>query len=201
LTYVKCTYFPALNANFQRKTPFPECVFTAAAPWGAPTLAANPLSDRAPSELSIVRVAASRGCLTSANSRRFAGSGSHPPVVAALPIATLEPAPGYIMRHRAHTKHAGGPAVDPPAAAGHGADGAGGLPGNSAVQAPRERHSRDGNPGHWFLASGKTPARGSILPHLSAVSAAESGRMRMSQSGRRFLRTPTSHCSRGPSRR
>jgi len=70
----------------------------------------------------------------------------------------------------------------------------------SAWQLSGSSPSRDGNPGHSFLASGETPARGSILPHLSAVSAAESGRMRMSPSGGRFLRTPTSRCSRGPSR-
>ena len=48
-------------------------------------------------------------------------------MVAALLIATLEPAFGASCADRAHAEHAGGPAVDRKAAAGHGAGGAGGL--------------------------------------------------------------------------
>jgi hypothetical protein len=118
-------------------------------------MAANPLSDRAPSDLSIVRVAASRGCLASANPRWFAGSGSQPPVVAALPIATLEPAPGtscaivltrsmraarrWIRRQRRGTERAG-------------------LVAFSSAQRPKP-HAIDIrvniDPVHWFLSPAK----------------------------------------------
>jgi hypothetical protein len=42
-------------------------------------------------------------------------------------------------RHRAHVEDASGPAVDPPAAAGHGAGEAGGLLVGPAAQAPSDR--------------------------------------------------------------
>jgi hypothetical protein len=49
--------------------------------------------------------------------------------------------------NRAHAEHAGGAAVDPPAAAGHGAGRPRGLLFRPAAQAPRDRHPGEHRPG------------------------------------------------------
>ena len=52
-----------------------------------------------------------------------------------------------LLRHLAHAEHAGGAAVDPPAAAGHGAGRPRGLLFGPAAQAPRDRHPGEHRPG------------------------------------------------------
>jgi len=68
-------------------------------------------------------------------------------MVAAPPINVFKPAFRQGEHHRAQAEHAGGPALDSPAAAGHGVGGAGGLLVGPAAQAPRDRRSGEHRPG------------------------------------------------------